>query len=113
MKIQRLLVLYVMLVFAWAPMAFSGPEELSETQMTDMSVDDTLTTNNQKEKSTTAKNDKLPPEATHLDRNMITNPVDNPTELNKAEILRLENQAADQRVNDQIRNTLQGVPDQE
>lgn len=89
---------------------WAGPEEMTESQMTDMSVDDTVISTDQDDMdgtSTTAKA-TLGDQATRM--NLIKNPVDDPTLLNQAEILRLERQAADQRVNDQIQNTIQIVP---
>lgn len=89
------------------------PKELSEHQMTDVSVDDTIS--DKEKKPNEAENGELkkntPPPAE--DVSIIKNPVDNPAELNKAEIFRLENQAAEQRVNEQIRDSLRGIPVQE
>lgn len=111
-KINIIIASLIFLVYS-ALYANAEPKELSEHQMTDVSVDDTI---NDKEKI--AKEDEngelkknTPPSAE--DVSIIKNPVDNPAELNKAEIFRLENQAAEQRVNEQIRDSLRGIPAQE
>jgi hypothetical protein len=89
-----------LLVFSMALPVSAGPTELSDNQLTDMSVDDSVSTDTK----TDEDGNPLPPAA-----DLIKNPVDNPAEISKSEVLRLENQAADQRVTDQIQNTLQGV----
>ena len=100
----------LLLAIAFQPMfAMAGPEELSEKQMTDLSVDDTISSKEKKSEADKDQNTSKPLPAGVTDLDIIKNPVDNPAELNKAEILRLENQAADQRVNDQLKNTMQGL----
>ncbi len=89
------------------------PKELSDHQMTDVSVDDTINDkDNKKDKAENGELKKAGPQSVN-DIGIIKNPVDNPAELNKAEIFRLENQAAEQRVNDQIKDSLRGIPVQE
>lgn len=93
--------------------ASSEPKGLSEHQMTDLSVDDTISghDNDKKNEETSADKKNTPPSSDVV--NIIKNPVDDPAELNKAEVFRLENQAAEQRVNDQIRDSLKGIPPQD
>jgi hypothetical protein len=91
----------------------SEPKELSDHQMTDVSVDDTISDKDNKKDDTENGELKKAGHPSTNDISIIKNPVDNPTELNKAEIFRLENQAAEQRVNDQIKDSLRGIPVQE
>lgn len=90
---------------------WAGPKEMTESQLTDISVDDTVVTPGE-ENGDSADAKKKALEDNASDMNMIKNPVDDPALLNQAEVLRLERQAADQRVNDQIQSTLQRVPNQ-
>ena len=113
MKIfNMILVLFVLLAYP-AANAGAGPKELSEHQLTDVTVDDTMVSNEDKKDGENADDAKKKTPRPGEDLNVIKNPVDNPAELNKAEVLRLENQNAEQRVNEQIRNTLIGIPPQE
>lgn len=111
---KNIIILASLILFVYSALSVNAePKELSEHQMTDVSVDDTI---NDKEKNNTeTENGELkknsPPSAENV--SIIKNPVDNPAELNKAEIFRLENQAAEQRVNEQIRDSLRGIPAQE
>ncbi|GAB6094955.1 hypothetical protein JCM14469_12070 [Desulfatiferula olefinivorans] len=92
-------VLFLLVVGPALPL-YAGPTELSDNQLTDMAVDDSVSP----EAKTDENGNPLPPAS-----DLIKNPVDDPAEISKTEVLRLENQAADQRVMDQIQNTLQGV----
>lgn len=89
-----------LLVFGMALPVSAGPTELSDNQLTDMAVDDSVSTDTK----TDEEGNPIPSTS-----DLIKNPVDNPAEISKSEVLRLENQAADQRVMDQIQNTLQGT----
>lgn len=82
-----------------------GPTELSESQLTDMTVVDPDSFDNGEED----KESTTPPQTDKHAADLIRNPVDNPSEITKHEVFRLENQAADQRVTDQLQNTTQGI----
>lgn len=113
MKKSNIILVSLFLLVYSAISVNAEPKKLSEHQMTDVSVDDTITAKENKTDGTENGEPKksVPPSADDI--SIIKNPVDNPVELNKAEVLRLENQAAEQRVNDQIKNTLIGIPIQE
>ena len=109
MKIKYIILLFILFPLITVQMVSAGPEELSEHQLTDVTVDDTIDDGRKKaENKGEDSKRKGPPSAE--DMNIIKNPVDDPAELNKAEILRLENRDAELRVNEQLRNTLMGIP---
>ncbi len=109
MKTKQIIFLSLIMLTITVISAYSGPKELSENQMTDVTVDDTISDNDPKKSEVTDDaNKKVPPSSKVI--NIIKNPVDDPVELNKGENIRFENQAAEQRVNDQIRDSLKGIP---
>ena len=111
MKIKYIFLFMILVPLFTIQMVSAGPEELSEHQMTDVTVDDTITDGKKADDGQTADvKRKGPPSAE--DMSVIKNPVDDPAELNKAEMLRLENRDAEIRVNEQLRNTLIGIPNE-
>lgn len=110
---KTIIILTSLILFVYSEISVNAePKELSDHQMTDVSVDDTIS--DKDNKTSEAENGELKTNTTSPaeDISIIKNPVDNPAELNKAEIFRLENQAAEQRVNDQIKDSLRGIPAQ-
>lgn len=109
MKIKYIFLFMILVPLFMIQMVSAGPEELSEHQMTDVTVDDTITDGKKTDENQTADvKRKGPPSADAM--KVIKNPVDDPAELNKSEILRLENRDAELRVNEQLKNTLIGIP---
>lgn len=108
---KNIIILASLILFVYSPLSVNAePKELSEHQMTDVSVDDTISDKDNKTIGTETGEPKNNTPSSAKDISIIKNPVDNPAELNKAEIFRLENQAAEQRVNDQIKDSLRGIP---
>lgn len=110
MRIKYIISIAILVALYTAQPAFAGPEELSDRQMTDLMVDDTISDgkNVDDNKKGATGTDYSSTEKIKI----IKNPVDDPAELNKAEIHRLENREAEQRVNEQLRNTLMGIPNE-
>lgn len=106
----RLMTSTVCAFILWSIIVWAGPTQLTDSQMTDMSVTDTVVNPNEVNENTVTPNAKLDSKKKQSVIGQIKNPVDDPAVLNQAELLRLEKQAADQRVNDQIQNSLQGIP---
>lgn len=108
---KNIIILASLILFVYSATSVnSEPKELSEHQMTDVSVDDTISDKDNKTSKTENEELKKNVSSPAEDISIIKNPVDNPTELNKAEIFRLENQAAEQRVSDQIKDSQRGIP---
>lgn len=108
----NLIALCLTFVFCSALTLWAGPKEMTESQMTDITVDDTVVSPGQADSEDEANEAKSSIADKSSQISLLKNPVDDPTLLNQAEIMRLEKQAADQRVNDQIQNSLQNLPNQ-
>ena len=107
---KTIAIAFIMFLFVSFPMIVNaGPKELNDTQMTDASVETPVAGYDKNSKNKTDLDKKSVPKKTHLGVEVIKNPVDNPDEINKSGLIRLDNQAADQKVNDQIRDNAQGI----